>query len=129
MDFKYYRRRGIVFSFGDFNARLGKYTGDRSVDGKLAENRNKNRFMAFLTGIEGEIVNRLYAYGKYTNTHTRHIRGGRSIIDFCIVKKHDLQSISNFSVLKVNFMGGMVAVCHTTVLSRLVYRSQILEKI
>ena len=105
-DFNYYSRRGLAVSFSDFNSRLGLLTGDRSVAGDLIENKNKDLFIAFLQGIQGEVVNIEYAYGKYTNTHCRGKRGGRSIIDFCVVKKVDLERVIRFSVQSINFMSG-----------------------
>ena len=105
VDFNFYSRKGSVICFGDFNTRLGKITGDRSVSGNFVKNRNFDNFMGFLNGIDGVILNSRFACGQYTNTHTKGKKGGRSIVDFAVVKKQDLFRVSCLLVHKLYFLG------------------------
>ena len=111
-DFLFYSRRGIVFNIADFNARLGKFTGDRSVGGVFVENNSKDLFLSFLAGISGEVVNTVHAFGIPTNTHSRSPRGGMSIIDFLVVKRCNLSCVKSFLVLSKTLQAVMVKVCH-----------------
>ena len=61
--------------------------------------------MGFLNGIDGVILNSRFAYGQYTNTHTKGKKGGRSIVDFAVVKKQDLFRVSCLLVHKLYFLG------------------------
>ena len=42
-DFNYFSRRGPAVSFCNFNSRLGRLTGDRSVADSFVENTKKER--------------------------------------------------------------------------------------
>ena len=91
-----YRELGEVFVMGDFNARLGEYTGDRAPGGKWAINGNASAFLSFQEATELVLLNRKHAYG--TPTFSRPGAASNSIIDFILVSPHIEEKCSEFQV-------------------------------
>ena len=81
-----------VALFGDFNARLGEYVGDRS------KNSNAPNFRAFLAAHEMQLLNKTFAFGESTYVKPMVNGNATSIIDFGVID--NLRGIESFCVLK-----------------------------
>ena len=103
---------GEVIIVGDFNARLGKFTGDKTLKGEWAVNKNASLFRSFLTATNLKLMNRKLAYGK--PTFVRPSAKASSIIDFVLTTAELDSSITKFNMEVLN-MGSYVA--HNTGIS------------
>ena len=70
---------GNVLVVGDFNARLGKLTGDKKPAGAWAKNKNAPFFEAFIEATQMKLLNQAFAYGR--PTFVRPSQRATSIID------------------------------------------------
>ena len=88
-----------IFMIGDSNARLGKFSLDKDVNGKFKCNKNKPHFLGFLSFTAMSYVNGTYCRG----IPTYEILGKKkSVIDVCLT--NDMNLVHNFEVLS-NILG------------------------
>ena len=103
---------GEVIVVGDFNARLGEITGDKTPKGDWATNGNANMFRSFLSATNMILLNSKLAYGK--PTFVRPSKTATSIIDFALVSNRMAEKIGNF---KVDILDTGSYVAHNTAIS------------
>ena len=83
-----------IFMMGDSNARLGSFSQDVNIHGRLVANKNKPHFMGFLSFSGLKYPTGVFCKG----TPTYEILGKRrSIIDVCLTNA--LNQIKDFEVL------------------------------
>ena len=105
---KGYQRYQIedIFMIGDSNARLGSFSSDTDVHGKLTTNKNRPHFMGFLSFSGLKYVNNTFAKG----VPTYEIKGSKkSIIDVCLTNA--LNEVHDFAILP-NTLGVNPQTCH-----------------
>ena len=105
---KGYQRYQIedIFMIGDSNARLGSFSSDTDVHGKLTTNKNRPHFMGFLSFSGLKYVNNIFAKG----VPTYEIKGSKkSIIDVCLTNA--LNEVRDFAILP-DIMGVNPQTCH-----------------
>ena len=101
---------GNVLIVGDFNARLGKITGDTNPAGGWAKNKNAPFFEAYIDATQLKLLNQMRAYGK--PTFVRASQRATSIIDLACCSPN--LEVSNFAVEPLD-TGHFLA--HNTVLT------------
>ena len=95
-----------IHLMGDSNARLGKFSGDRDIHGKIKTNNNKALLIGLLQYTGMKYLNRIYAYGK----PTYELWGRkRSIID--VGMSNNLSQVKNFKVYPQT-LGCNAQTCH-----------------
>ncbi len=87
---------GEVIVIGDFNSRLGEYTGDKTPSGDWATNKNAPLFFSYLEATNLKLLNRSQAYG--TPTFVRPSQRATSIIDFVCASPSLEPEIREFKV-------------------------------
>ena len=83
-----------IFMMGDSNARLGTFSGDRSIHGAFISNNNKDIFLGFLQYTGMVYLNNTFQKGKPT-FETHGVR--QSIIDVALTNCHHL--VKDFRIL------------------------------
>ena len=87
---------GEILVMGDFNSRLGEYTGDRTSSGKWATNKNALAFRSYLEATNLVLLNREHAYGK--PTFSRPGAASNSIIDFVLATPQLANKCAAFAI-------------------------------
>ena len=91
-----YSTMGEVLVLGDFNARLGKLTGDWLSNGKWATNTNTLGCQSFLEATNLTLLNGKHAYG--IPTFSRPSANANSIIDFVLATEDLACGVKSFRV-------------------------------
>ena len=104
--YQFYSTNSKIILLGDTNARLGRYSGDLDIHGKLVSNRNKPLFLSFLEYTGLTYLNGIYARG----LPTYEIKGRRrSIIDAGL--SNSVSFIKSFEVMST-ILGANAQTCH-----------------